>query len=610
MLAALPFREIWAADFEFVARPGERPAPVCLVAKELRSGKTVRLWGGELQGRRSAPYLTDADSLFVAYYASAEIGCHLVLGWPLPVHVLDLFTEFRNSTNGIATPCGAGLVGAMVAHGLDGVDAVEKDSMRALALRGGPWTAQEQNALLGYCQSDVVALEKLLACMLPRLDLPRALLRGRCMKAAAQIEHHGIPIDLDALEVLRANWSLIQERLIARIDADYGVFEGRSFKADRFAEWLARNDIPWPRLPSGSLALDDDTFRDMAKAHPAVSPIRELRYALSKLRLAELAVGSDGRNRTLLSAFRARTGRNQPSNSKFIFGPAVWLRGLIRPELGYGLAYVDWSQQEFGIAAALSGDPAMCAAYSSGDPYLSFAKQTGAVPPDGTKKTHGQVRDQFKACVLAVQYGMGAESLAVRVGQPVARARDLLRLHRETYPVFWRWSDAVVDYATLRGRIWTVFGWNLRTGPDANARSLRNFPMQANGAEMLRLACSFATERGIRVCAPVHDAILIEAPLRGLDDTVKATQEAMAQASEMVLGGFRLSTDAKIVRYPDRYMDDRGERMWNTVQQIIAEARDQNLCMPAPSPGARVHHNGCTDAPPSNLLSISYGVSL
>jgi hypothetical protein len=40
-----------------------------------------------------------------------------------------------------------------------------------------------------------------------------------------------------------------------------------------------------------------------------------------------------------------------------------------------------------------------------------------------------------------------------------------------------------------------------------------NFPMQANGAEMLRLACCLAIERGLAVCAPVHDAILIEAPL-------------------------------------------------------------------------------------------------
>src|SRR5262249_6482488 len=145
---------------------------------------------------------------------------------------------------------------------------------------------------------------------------------------------------------------------------------------------LALQGIPWPRLDSGRLALDDGTFRDLARAYPEqIGPLRELRYALSQLRLNDLAVGPDGRNRVMLSAFQSRTGRNQPSNSKYIFGPAVWLRGLIQPGPGQAVAYIDWEQQEFGIAAALSGDPAMREAYLSGDPYLAFAKQAGAVPP-------------------------------------------------------------------------------------------------------------------------------------------------------------------------------------------------------------------------------------
>src|SRR5258707_9612762 len=135
--------------------------------------------------------------------------------------------------------------------------------------------------------------------------------------------------------------------------------------------------------------------------------MRELRSSLAELRLNDLAVGHDGRNRTILSAFRAKSGRNAPSNSKFIFGPSVWLRGLIKPPPGCAVAYIDWQQQEFGIAAALSGDVNMQKAYRSGDPYLAFAKLSGAVPADATKETHEAERDLYKACVLAVQYGMG-----------------------------------------------------------------------------------------------------------------------------------------------------------------------------------------------------------
>ena len=287
------------------------------------------------------------------------------------------------------------------------------------------------------------------------------------------------------------------------------------------------------------------------------------------MRLLDLAVGGDGRNRTLLSPFRAVTGRNQPSNTKFIFGPSTWLRGLIKPPPGHGVAYIDWSQQEFGIAAALSGDRAMRAAYSSGDPYLEFAKQAGAAPADATKASHKQVREQFKACALGINYGMGEDALAQRIGQPPLRARELLRLHRETYPTFWRWADGAVDFAMLEGRLHTVFGWEVHVGDNSKPRSLRNFPMQANGAEMLRLACCLGTERGIEVGAPVHDAVLICAPLDRLDHDIAAMQAAMQEASRVVLDGFELRSDVEIVRYPDRYMDPRGEVMWERVMGLI-----------------------------------------
>ena len=318
----------------------------------------------------------------------------------------------------------------------------------------------------------------------------------------------------------------------------------------------------------------------MARAFPIVAPLRELRSALSQLRLSDLQVGKDGRNRTLLSAFRARTGRNQPSNTKFIFGPSVWLRGLIQPPPGYGIGYIDWAQQEFGIAAALSGDPLMMDAYRSGDPYLAFAKQAGAAPPDATKATHKAIRDQFKSTVLAVQYGMGADALAQRIGQPPIRARELLRLHRDTYRVFWQWSDAAVDSAMLNGSLHTVFGWRVQVPPISNRRALSNFPMQANGAEMLRLACCLATERGIEVCAPVHDAILICAPLDRLDADVARMQDAMREASRIVLDGFELGTEPKIVRHPERYMDERGAAMWDRVMKLINDHQERRATWP------------------------------
>lgn len=284
-----------------------------------------------------------------------------------------------------------------------------------------------------------------------------------------------------------------------------------------------------------------------------------------------MAVGTDARNRVILSASRARTGRNQPSNAKFIFGPSVWLRGLIQPPPGHGIAYIDFKTQEFAIAAALSGDANMQAAYRTGNPYLAFGKKIGAVPHYANKNTHPSEHALFKTVVLGIGFGMEAETLARRIGRPPIVARDLLQAHRETYPKFWRWSDAAVDQAMISGSLHTVFGWHVHVGENVNPRSLRNFPMQANGAEMLRLACCLATEAGIEVCAPVHDAILICAPLDRLDADVKKTRELMAEASRIVLDGFEVGTDAEVIKYPDRIADPRGAVMWDRVIRLIAE---------------------------------------
>src|SRR5256885_1258182 len=129
-LSSLPYREIWAVDFEFIAGAGENLDPVCLVAWELRSGRKLRLWQDEF--------------------------------------------------------------------------------------------------------------------------------RGRYMAAASRIERAGVPIDVATLHRLRRHWSAIQDELITDIDAEYGVYDGRTFKADRFAGLLQRLGIPWRSLPSGALDLSDN----------------------------------------------------------------------------------------------------------------------------------------------------------------------------------------------------------------------------------------------------------------------------------------------------------------------------------------------------------------
>jgi DNA polymerase I len=196
-LGRLTYREVWALDFEFRAPDGERPEPVCLVARELRGGRLLRFWRDELLALPRPPFDLGTGILFVAYYASAELGCFLALGWPMPARVLDLYCEFRAATNGLPTPCGPGLLGALQWHGLAAMAPDEKDAMRGLVMRGSPWSEAERRGILAYCQADVDALAALLPKMLPGIlsrqrdasrALGHALLRGRYMAAAARME--------------------------------------------------------------------------------------------------------------------------------------------------------------------------------------------------------------------------------------------------------------------------------------------------------------------------------------------------------------------------------------------------------------------------------------
>jgi DNA polymerase I len=134
--ATTPFRQMWCVDFEFRCEDGERPRPICMVAKEVFTGETRRLWRDELLRLKKAPFETGPDAVTVAYLASADLGCFLELGWPLPHNVFDPHVEHRVHTNGRYLPTGNGLLGALAVRGLTHIDTNDKAANR---LRD--WTA-------------------------------------------------------------------------------------------------------------------------------------------------------------------------------------------------------------------------------------------------------------------------------------------------------------------------------------------------------------------------------------------------------------------------------------------------------------------------------------
>jgi DNA polymerase I-like protein with 3'-5' exonuclease and polymerase domains len=212
----------------------------------------------------------------------------------------------------------------------------------------------------------------------------------------------------------------------------------------------------------------------------------------------------------------------------------------------------------------------MIDAYESGrDVYLAFGARAGVVPADATKETHGPQRKLLKAAVLGSQYGLGVDGLARQIGRSRTEARDLLETCRRTCPAYWRWSEGAVRFAMVSGCLHTCLGWATVVRPETRPTSLLNWPIQAHAAEMLRLACCLLTERGVGVCAPVHDAVLVEAPADRIDAVTAETQAVLAEASRIVLGGPTLRFDVKTVRWPGRLLGDESGAFWGCLMGYL-----------------------------------------
>jgi DNA polymerase I len=182
------------------------------------------------------------------------------------------------------------------------------------------------------------------------------------------------------------------------------------------------------------------------------------------------------------------------------------------------------------------------------------------------------VRSLFKTVVLGIQYGLGARSLAMRTGISISEAGELLARLRARFRVFEAYARSVVERAGLLLEVSTPYGWIMQCPSGINPRTVRNFPIQSTGSEVLHVACILAERRGIEIVAPVHDAIMAEARLDQVEDVSAALDRCMRDASAIVLRGYELPTDVQLIgaaQKHQRYYDDRGEGMWNTVTRLV-----------------------------------------
>src|SRR5579862_1066048 len=398
--------------------------------------------------------------------------------------------------------------------------------------------------------------------LMPR-NLRAALLHGEYMKADASYTF--APLDLSCLRLLQGNWDQVRLQLAGDDVTSSDVFDGLRFSHQKFERFLGRAGLgaAWPRTPkSETRCLDKETWETMTGLNPDLEALHQL-YKTLKMPRLNIACDPDGRNRILLGAF--------------IFAPAKWARFLIKPPEGRAIAYIDWSCQEYGIGAILSGDQNMLRSYEAGDPYMSFAILAGAAPAGATKNTHPADRKLYKSATLAIGYGQTVWGFCqkTRVSKPVAER--VFRDYQRLYQRFLSWREKQVDSFGISLRLSTRLGWTLRQGARVKPNTILNFTAQATGAEMLRLAVTEMVRRGVQVCCPIHDAVLIEAPLNEIDSAVEKARASMDAASALLLDGYKLRNEVDVFRFPERFFDKDGAETWCKVSAIVETLRQSGL---------------------------------
>lgn len=201
------------------------------------------------------------------------------------------------------------------------------------------------------------------------------------------------------------------------------------------------------------------------------------------------------------------------------------LRGVMNPSEGRYLVECDFKSQETALFGTLFNDKKYIEMYQSADPYLFNAAEMGLVPKGLTKdecnKEQLNIRKTIKTFSLAWQYGAGVRTLSQRAKIPEKLAKVYKEKLDSTYSNGINMQRAIVDALYKKSRL-QGYNKSMLILPDGypiltycrddmiKPNTLGNQPIQSFGAYILRTCLRRCKEAGLRVIAPVHDAIWID----------------------------------------------------------------------------------------------------
>jgi len=386
-------------------------------------------------------------------------------------------------------------------------------------------------------------------------------------RVLAQMEWEGVAVNIPYLREMQKE---LGDQLAA-LEAEVSELSGYEFNLNA-PQQLAKLLFEDLKLPVGKrtktgYSTDAETLESLRDKHPVVGLILEHRQ-LSKLKstyvdaLPELMDPTTGRVHTSFGQAATATGRLSSSNPNLMNIP-------IRTELGqrirrafkaerpdHFLFAADYSQIELRIAAHLSGDSNLLAAFAAGqDIHAATAAQVFKVP---LAEVHPNQRRLAKVANFGSIYGQGEYGLSMQMGIPGDEAREFLKEYWTAYAGLKEYLESVRQAARETGVVVSATG-RRRAIPDlrspnyqlrmAAERMAINFPFQSLAADIIKIAMvrlqreiEAAGLRG-KMLLQVHDELLFEIPRGELDTFSEMVPRVMTDAYELES---RLEVESKV----------------------------------------------------------------
>lgn len=376
----------------------------------------------------------------------------------------------------------------------------------------------------------------------------------------AAMETNGIKIDKEFLARIgkeadkKIGW--LAEKIYESAGARFNINSTQQLREILF-EKLAIPAMGISKNKTG-LSTGADELAKLKDQHPIIKLIQEYRE-LVKLSttyieaLPRLISEKTGRLHTSFNQTVAATGRlssTEPNLQNIPIRTELGrkIRQAFVAEKGYKLLSLDYSQIELRLAAHMSGDKKMIAAFKKGeDIHTATAAEINQISP---AEVTPELRREAKAVNFGILYGQGPHGLSQGADIPYARAKEFIDQYFKIYKGVKKFVKETVELARGRGYAETLFG-RRRFLPEINSSVMQlrkaaermaiNTPIQGTGADIIKAAMieiqamiekEFGVEK-LKMLLQVHDELVFEVRSDLVEAAAGKIEKLMAEAVKL-----------------------------------------------------------------------------